>query len=63
MLNGKYDIWYSYEYTVRPMFELLGTPPADKKLLVYETDHYVPYKDLVKETLDWLDKYLVLVNK
>ena len=58
MLNGKYDTFYSYEYQVKPMFNLLGTQSSDKRLKVYETDHGVPYNELVKETLSWLDKYL-----
>ena len=58
MLNGKYDPFFSYQNNILPMYELLGTPAKDKKLNAYETDHYIPYKDLVKETLEWLDKYL-----
>ena len=57
MLSGKYDMDFSYEKSARPMFELLGTPKEDKLQKTYETDHYVPYTEFVKETLAWLDKY------
>ncbi len=57
MLNGKYDAYFPYETAVKPFFNLLGTPAKDKKLILYETDHYVPKSEIVKETLNWLDKY------
>ena len=57
MLNGRYDVTFIYELHVRPMFNLLGTPDTDKKLVLYDTDHYVPINGLIKETLAWLDKY------
>ena len=57
MLNGKYDSFFPYETTVIPFYNLLGTPAADKKTLVYDTDHDVPASEMIKETLNWLDKY------
>jgi dienelactone hydrolase len=32
-------------------------PEKNKKLVIYETDHYVPKKDVRKESLEWLDHY------
>jgi eukaryotic-like serine/threonine-protein kinase len=59
MLNGKYDVvGFPYETTVKPMFDMLGTPKEHKKLILYETDHYVPRNDLIKEMDAWLNKYL-----
>lgn len=40
------------------MFDLLGTPPENKRLRLYETDHFVPQNEYVRETLAWLDRYL-----
>jgi pimeloyl-ACP methyl ester carboxylesterase len=57
MLNGKYDFIFPYETTVKPMFDLLGTPNRDKKMVLYDTDHFVPKTEEIKEVLDWLDKY------
>ena len=58
MLNGKYDMYFPVETSQKPMFNLLGTPEKDKKLLVYDTGHLVPKTDMIKETLTWFDKYL-----
>jgi eukaryotic-like serine/threonine-protein kinase len=58
MLNGRYDLVFPLESSVRPMFEHLGTPPHDKVLRVYESDHGIPRTELVRESLAWLDKYL-----
>jgi len=58
MLNGKYDITFQYEVTVKPMYDLLGTPQKDKKLKLCESDHHIPKNVLIKETLNWLDRYL-----
>ena len=58
MLNGKYDLGCPYETTVKPMFDLLGTPKDKKELKLYETDHWLPRNELIKETLSWLDRYL-----
>ncbi len=58
MLNGRYDLVFPLESSVRPLFERLGTPPGDKVLRVYESDHGIPRTELVRESLAWLDKYL-----
>lgn len=58
MLNGRYDAVLPLETHARPLFELLGTPEADKKLIVHESDHGVSKRERIKETLAWLDKYL-----
>jgi dipeptidyl aminopeptidase/acylaminoacyl peptidase len=58
MLNGRYDLVFPLESSVRPMFQLLGTPPGDKLLRVYESDHGVPRAELIRESLAWLDRYL-----
>ena len=62
MLNGRYDSNFPLEETVKPFFNLLGTPAKNKRLVVYDTDHYVAKGDMVREVLDWLDKYLGPVN-
>jgi dienelactone hydrolase/predicted Ser/Thr protein kinase len=57
MLNGKYDMDFPYETSAKPMFDLLGTPKEDKVMKVYDTDHFIPHNEFIKETLAWLDKY------
>jgi cephalosporin-C deacetylase-like acetyl esterase len=56
MLNGKYDYTFPYEKSVLPFFDLLGTTKKDLKL--YNTDHYVPRNEMIKEVLNWCDNYL-----
>ncbi len=58
MLNGRYDFFFPLETSQKPFFELLGTPPEHKKMFVYEKGHSVPRTELIKETLNWLDRYL-----
>jgi dienelactone hydrolase/predicted Ser/Thr protein kinase len=59
MLNGKYDVYFfPYETAVKPMYDLLGTAKEDKQLILFETDHFIPRNELIKNTLAWLDKYL-----
>jgi len=55
MLNGMYDRWIDQE--IRPMVDLLGTPPEHKKIILYETDHIPPKAEYIRETLAWLDKF------
>ncbi len=61
MLNGKYDMVFPIETIVKPAFQLIGTD--QKELKIYETDHYMPKEELIKETLNWLDKYMGPVNE
>lgn len=58
MLNGKHDMYFPVETSQKPMFDLLGTPTKDKKIVIYESGHLVPKTEFVKETLQWYDKYL-----
>ncbi len=41
-----------FETNLKPFFELLGTQEKDKKLILYETDHYIPKRDMIKEKLN-----------
>jgi len=61
MLNGRYDLFFPLEENVLPMFRLLGTPEEHKHLVVFDSGHSISitYRNkLIKETLDWLDRYL-----
>jgi formylglycine-generating enzyme required for sulfatase activity/dienelactone hydrolase len=59
MLNGRYDDGFPVESSQLPLFRLLGTPTKDKKHVIYEAGHgALPHTEEVRETLDWLDKYL-----
>jgi eukaryotic-like serine/threonine-protein kinase len=56
LLNGEFDS-VPLENT-QHFFALLGTAAADKKHVIAPGGHFVPQDVLVRETLDWLDKYL-----
>ena len=58
ILNGELDFFFPPETSQRPLFELLGTPPAHKKRLVFPGGHSVPRTEMIKESLLWLDRYL-----
>ncbi|MBK8832152.1 MAG: SUMF1/EgtB/PvdO family nonheme iron enzyme [Saprospiraceae bacterium] len=63
MLNGKHDMYFPVETSQKPMFNFLGTPAKDKKMILYEVGHLVPRTDFAKETLAWFDLYLGSVRE
>jgi serine/threonine protein kinase/formylglycine-generating enzyme required for sulfatase activity/dienelactone hydrolase len=58
ILNGRYDFLWPPRISQEPMFRLLGTPTEHKRRVVYDTGHNVPRTEMIKESLNWLDKYL-----
>ena len=61
MLNGRYDTTFPVEISQVPMFRLLGTPEKDKRHVILEGSHAVlvsARNEVIRETLDWLDRYL-----
>jgi serine/threonine protein kinase/formylglycine-generating enzyme required for sulfatase activity/dienelactone hydrolase len=60
MVNGRYDYTFPVETAQNPMFQMLGTPAAQKTHLILDTPHDVTEQrtQLVKAVLDWLDQYL-----
>jgi len=56
--NGIFDTDFLYERDAKPFFDLLGTPPEDKKHVVEPTGHFSKPTVVIGETLAWLDKYL-----
>lgn len=64
MVNGKYDFTFPPDLSQTPMFNMIGTPPADKVRKVFETPHDVSQMktELAQEVLGFLDKYLGRVN-
>ena len=47
---------YPLESSARPLFQLLGTP--EKRHVVAPGGHNVPGDQLIRETLDWYDRWL-----
>lgn len=58
MLNGSYDFMYPVESSQEAFFRLLGSREDQKKHLLYGTSHNLPRNEFIKETLNWLDRYL-----
>jgi dienelactone hydrolase len=63
MLNGRYDHVQPLEASQLPLLRLLGTPDKDKKHVIYESGHAPGRKDVVRESLAWLDNYLGPVKR
>jgi hypothetical protein len=58
-LNGRYDFDQSTEHQAKPMFRFWGAPEKDKRMVIYEAGHIpADLRDVIREILDWLDKYL-----
>jgi dienelactone hydrolase len=58
MINGRNDFLLPVETSVRPSFSLQGAPAEDKSLVLLEGGHIPSQNDIIREVLDWLDRYL-----
>ena len=59
MLNGRNDFGCKPESCSEPMFRFLGTPAADKKLILYDAGHIpTDMQPVIRDILEWLDRYL-----
>jgi eukaryotic-like serine/threonine-protein kinase len=59
MLSGRYDFTYPVETSQKVLFKLVGTAPEHKRYVLFENAGHVPPRlDVVREALDWLDRYL-----
>jgi eukaryotic-like serine/threonine-protein kinase len=58
MINGRYDFEIPLETCQEPLFQLLGSPPQDKKHVLFDAGHSPPLLPVMKEALNWLDHYL-----
>jgi cephalosporin-C deacetylase-like acetyl esterase len=59
MIAGRHDFARPVESCQMPMFRLLGAPAKDKRIVLIDTGHVIyPSQHVIKETLDWLDRYL-----
>ena len=63
MLNGRLDFEYPVETSQKPMFRFLGTPAEHKDHKIFEAGHaIIPIQPMIKAILDWLDRYLGVVQ-
>jgi dienelactone hydrolase len=57
MFSGEFDPMVPRENATR-YFDLIGTPAARKRQVWAIGGHFVPRALVIRETLDWLDRYL-----
>jgi dienelactone hydrolase/predicted Ser/Thr protein kinase len=66
MVNGDSDYIYQTDLSQKPLFAMLGTRPEHKRHVILRSGHGVlgqQRSQVVKEVLDWLDKYLGPVTR
>jgi cephalosporin-C deacetylase-like acetyl esterase len=57
MINGRYDYVFPLESSQNPMFRALGALEKDKRHAVFDAGHMPAHDQIIKEGLDWLDRY------
>ena len=58
MLSGTYDYVFPVETRQKPLFDYLGTPLEHKRHALFEAGHLpLPRGEMIREILDWLDRY------
>jgi hypothetical protein len=64
MINGRHDFFFPVEPSQGEMYRRLGTPPEHKAHKVFPSGHIPAERNaVVREVLDWLDRYLGSVKK
>jgi Serine/threonine protein kinase len=64
LLAGRNDFYFPVETSQDPLIKLLGTPPENKRHVVFEgAGHVPPRLEVIREILNWLDRYLGPVGK
>jgi dienelactone hydrolase len=65
MVSGRYDTRSPYETVKVPLFNALRTPSEQKRHVVLECQHglFPCRKEMIRECLAWLDKYLGPVER
>ncbi len=61
VIDARSDFIFPLETSIRPMFRLLGAPEKDKRLFLLDGGHgdlTASRQKVIKETLDWFDRYL-----
>jgi pimeloyl-ACP methyl ester carboxylesterase len=61
MVNGQFDAILPVSESQEPMFRRLGTSAPDKRHVIVDSGHWLAPEvrnTLIREVLDWLDKYL-----
>jgi fermentation-respiration switch protein FrsA (DUF1100 family) len=59
MLNGRHDAIFPYEMSQVPLYRLLGSAPGARTHLTFPGGHssFGWMNELIREGLDWLDRW------
>ncbi len=57
MLNGRFDYFFPTSTSQEPLWKLLGMRDEDKRQRLYDASHNIPRNEMMKEVVDWMDKY------
>jgi pimeloyl-ACP methyl ester carboxylesterase len=57
MLSGEFDPMIN-RADAETYFSLIGVPDESKRHVIALGGHYIPRDLLIRESLDWLDRYL-----
>jgi hypothetical protein len=63
LINGRRDFQHPYETGQVPFFNAFDVPPDDKRFIQLDAGHIPPWNEVIKHTLDWLDRYLGPVER
>jgi dienelactone hydrolase/tRNA A-37 threonylcarbamoyl transferase component Bud32 len=58
MLNGRFDFRFPHETSQKPLLHLLGTPPEQKRHVLFDTGHGLTAAQIAPEVIGWLDRHL-----
>jgi pimeloyl-ACP methyl ester carboxylesterase len=59
LLGGRQDFVHPVDTAQIPLMRFLGTPDKDKRHIIFEGGHApLRVQVLIKDILDWLDRYL-----
>lgn len=58
MINGRYAGIVPLDGSRVPFFQTLGTAERNKKHFVVDAGHGLLNKEIIKESLAWIDRYL-----
>jgi dienelactone hydrolase len=62
MLNGRDDFMFPVQVSQEPLFKMFGTSVSNKRHGLYDGGHVFPFSRMIKDSLDWLDRYLGAPN-
>jgi dienelactone hydrolase len=65
MVNGRYDFTFPVASSQEPLFRLLGSSEHNKRHVLFDAAHdtLLDRTGLIREVLQWLDRYLGVVKK